>query len=158
MIKEENDAIIKYRIFDSGRGFIVTRRPVVQSESVRLRFEGLPDGTTVMIERGDGMTIYKKPVGYCVDVALKGEETYKVTASLFDTSARPERWACEGIRTENLQDGTVLVMPDDNDLPDEVIRLREDNEDLRRELNELKNKTDEMKDMIERIMEGHDIV
>lgn len=83
--------------------------------------------------------------------------TVKVTVAVLDGSARPQKWSCESLSAERQEDGSVLVSPDDNDLPQKVTALQLENDCIREEIKNFSQELSDLSERIQTMLDGYDI-
>nr|DAK85059.1 MAG TPA: hypothetical protein [Caudoviricetes sp.] len=149
---------MEYRLFDD-KGAIFTRTPEVVSDMLYITFEGAPAGATAIFERDDGFSAYKLiNDGVCgVEGSfLKG--TVRVTVAVLNGRTKSQRWFCEGIYTQRLKSGEVIVSPADTDLQKKVLEAEKEIYDLKTGQSALKEKFSELEKQFTKLLEGYDIV
>lgn len=149
---------MEYRLFND-KGAIYTRTPEVVSDMLCIKFNGAPTGATAIFECDDGSSAYKLiNDGVCVveDSFLKG--TVRVTVAVLNGRTKSQRWFCEGIYTQRLKSGEVIVSPADTDLQGKILEAEKEIFDLKTGQNELKEKYSELEKRFTKLLEGYDIV
>ena len=151
---------MRYKLIDHERGVILSRSPEFCEDKLFCEIEGAPDGATAIFEHREGRMKYFRELksGACeLPLGRFDSGTLTLTVAVLDGSADPKRWLCEELRLQRLGENTVLILPNDGDLPLAVAQLRAENSDLRRDLAELEKKYKDLSDRLERIMEGYDL-
>lgn len=149
---------MEYRLFND-KGAIYTRTPEVVSDMLCIKFNGAPTGATAIFERDDGASAYKLiKDGVCgIECSfLKG--IVNVTIAVLNGSTKPQRWFCEGIYTQRLKSGEVIVSPADIDLQKKLLEAEKEIFDLKTGQSELKEKYSELEKRFTKLLEGYDIV
>lgn len=150
-----------YKLLDNGTGVLLTRTVGLiasSEEALEVFIEQPPAGATVIFDLGGGKQCFRKPeAGKCfLPVALLYGEI-RVTVAVFDGSATPPKWICDALKVVRHPKGGVIVAPNDQNLPQEILRLRLENEAMRAENKRLSERMDEFDAWRERLMEGYDI-
>jgi hypothetical protein len=125
-----------YKILKTGRGVIQSRREVAEKEEVEFLFENAPKYGTAIFTLQNGASYYRElEDGRCVmkKSALNG--CVEVTVAILRDKTPIDRWECEGFCVHKQPDGSVVILPNDDDIParfaeleislDEEIRKRE---------------------------------
>ena len=151
---------MRYKLLDNERGVIVSRTSEVCSDKLNVEFEDVPAGATAIFEHPEGRVKQFAEIssGTCflpLDRFKDGRITLAV--AILDGSADPQRWLCEEFLLKRLGDGSVLVSPNDGDLPLEVSLIKVELCEIRRELFNLAKKQSELSMKLESIMEGYDL-
>lgn len=150
--------MIKYRLFDNGKGVILTRQAFVHRGDLPLEFENASDEATVIAEAKDGTSYYRQLSGGKCYIPLDNiEGDVKITVALMGKTP-VTRWSCEEIKIQRLEDGQVLVAPNDMNLPDKVIELYIENDTLRKDITGLTNKIAAIEQRLSDLLEGYDII
>jgi len=69
----------------------------------------------------------------------------------------PEKWACEGLKITKQKKGGVLVSPNDMNIPEQMVELQIELQEMRRKDKEQSEKISELNKKIEKLLEGYDI-
>lgn len=154
---------MKYRLLDNDTGVILTRSaeitppPVCVGDGCFISFEGAPDGA-VAVFTWKGYTFYRDLAsGKCAfPQAIDGGDV-DVTVALIATDGNTRRWECEGLIARRTADGSIIIAPNDANLPGEIARLRIENDQLRDEQARLNERLLELDKKLTRIMEGYNI-
>ena len=67
------------------------------------------------------------------------------------------RWLCEEINIKLLEDGKVLISPNDMNLPQKVVDLQLENQEIKEKYRKLKACYEELNGKLDKIMEGYDV-
>lgn len=149
---------MEYRLLNDGQGVILTRQPKTVDGDLRVTFRGAPDGAVALFASGDVKCFRTISDGACeVPRNLLGGAV-SVSVICYDGTVRPRGWTCEGIFVTKLESGKLLVAPDDNNLPLEVVNLKIANHELREDLAELEEKFNKLSEKFTSMMEGYDLV
>ncbi len=149
---------MKYKLLSNGTGVLITRQPEVVSDSLYIiSFQNAEEGSTAIITCQDES--YYLPIvnGKCSIDRKKLSGEMKVSVALFNESVHAPKWICEELKTEKLGDGTVLVCPNDMNLPAVVIRLLEEFDNLLSKFSQLSKKCDNLAIRLNSIMESYDL-
>lgn len=148
----------EYRVLNNGTAVLLTRRPSLESGEICVTFTGAPSGATAIFEF-NGNSIYRLlEDGMCTIPANKLKGPVGVTLALLDGSSRPKKWVCEELVADVWENGAVLVSPNDANLPQRVTELALENEELRVLLGKLAGEIQSLKDKLESLYEGYDLV
>jgi len=148
---------MEYRLLDNGVGVILTRQPKIAEGELLVSFAGAPADSTAIFETESGDCYYRKlSDGACSLPVSKIFGEVKVTVALLNGKTPTRRWLCEEIKAENQNSGCALIAPNDMNLPQTVVELRLENQEIRQTQEELKKLCKELKDTLEKIMEGYD--
>lgn len=149
---------MEYKLLDNGVGVIITRQPTVIKDRLSVSFIDAPSDATAIFENACGITYYcELTEGNCeIDLSnLIGR--IRVTVAILNDLKTCLRWACEDLILSNLENGDVLVCPNDMDLPQKVTTLMIENAEIRRANMLLNEKLRELDAKFARIMEGYDL-
>jgi hypothetical protein len=148
----------EYRVLNNGTAVLITRQPSLENGEICVTFTGAPSGATAIFEF-NGNSIYRLlEDGMCTIPANKLKGPVVVTIALLDGSSRPEKWVCEELMADVWENGAVLVSPNDANLPQRVTELALENEELRVLLGKLAGEIQSLKDKLESLYEGYDLV
>ena len=148
-----------YKIFNNGRGAIVSREPETITKTVELEFRNAPAGATAIFTTQQGTSYYRelRNSKCSLDVSrLSG--SVQVSLAIMDGRVPRKRWECEGFSCLRQPGGAVFIMPDDANLPEEFVKLREEFDELREKNSVLEKKIEELYDAFEKIKEGYNLV
>ena len=149
---------MKYKIFDTGKGVIVSRQAQSVQNDLEIFFSEIVDGAHVIFETKTATLVREIDQGACsipVD-KMRGEVSVRIKERLTNGSMRT--LDCESFLVSELQDGSVLVCPNDMDLPTKVAELFCENQELRNETRELRNALAALSGRLQEMAEGWDIV
>ena len=148
----------EYRVLNNGTAVLITRQPSLENGEICVTFTGAPSGATAIFEF-NGNSIYRLlEDGMCTIPANKLKGPVVVTIAVLDGSSRPEKWICEELVADVWENGAVLVSPNDANLPQRVTELALENEELRVLLGKLAGEIQSLKDKLESLYEGYDLV
>lgn len=148
----------EYRVLNNGTAVLITRQPSLENGEICVTFTGAPSGATAIFEF-NGNSIYRLlEDSMCTIPANKLKGPVVVTIALLDGSSRPEKWVCEELMADVWENGAVLVSPNDANLPQRVTELALENEELRVLLGKLAGEIQSLKDNLESLYEGYDLV
>ncbi|MBR2312217.1 MAG: hypothetical protein IKA46_02895 [Clostridia bacterium] len=148
---------MKYRLLDNQTGVIVGRNPVLLQDKLSLSFPEVTGKLMVALENQGEFYYRELQNAHCELNAGKLRGVVKVT--LFDNMApvaKRRKWVCEELYIDRTENG-VWVYPNDANLPQAVIDLRLENEQIRHELTALRSSFKALEERFERLMEGYDI-
>ncbi len=148
---------MEYQILDNGTAVVLTRQPELVYDTLYIDFSGAPSDATAIFE-SNGDTIYRRLCGKTCSVSVdKLDGAVKVTIAVLDGSARPYKWACEELMAEKQSNGGTLISPNDNNLPQKVVKLELQMQELNRSFISLEEKYKLLEDKLEKILEGYDL-
>ena len=148
---------MEYKLFGNDTAVLLTRQPEMVYGELFISFLGAPSGATAIFE-ADGSSLYRSLNEDICSVPtdkLNGE--VKVTVALLDGHARPRKWICEEILAKRQKDGSVLISPNDMNLPLRFIELKEENQLIREANERIEKRLVALEDRLERILEGYDL-
>ncbi len=130
------------KLLNNGRGVIVSRQPKLLNSDEEFFFEGAPEGATAIFSSGENHYYRKLNNGCCVlpHTALGG--VFGIVVAVMDGKVGSPRFVCEEIKTERLTDGSILMLPNDGELPGLVAELQVENHELREKNGELGKKVE----------------
>lgn len=148
----------EYKLLNDGQGVILSRQPEILEGDQIVRFSGAPSGAVVLFETKNE-SCYRKleKDGYCLVPHRVLNGVVKVNVTCYNGTVTPQRWGCESLIANTLPNGTVVLMPDDNNLPLEVANLKIANHKLREDFAELEEKFNKLSDTFTSMMEGYDL-
>lgn len=152
------DMELKYRLLDNSVGVIITRQPIIIKDKLSVSFLDAPPNATAIFENEHGATFYRELIDKNCSIDLsKIIGRVRVTVAILNDLKTCLRWACEDFVLSNLENGEVLVCPNDMDLPQKVTTLMIENAEIRRANMLLNEKLRELDAKFARIMEGYDL-
>jgi hypothetical protein len=123
-------------------------------------FDGAPEGAVAVFRTSDGRSFFRRAEGGVCRLKpseLKNGEV-SVQLTIPDQSARPTRIGCEGLLAEAVSGtDTVLIIPNDDNLPARVAALLVENSDIRGKMAELERNLSAINTRIDTLLEGYDI-
>lgn len=150
-----------YKLLDNGTGVLLTRTVGLvgpEERSLEVAIANAPEGATVIFDLGEGKQCFRVPEeGNCSLPAALLDGEIRVTVVIFDGSATPPKWLCDELKVVRHPAGGVIVAPNDQNLSQEVVRLRLENEAMRAENKRLAERMDKFDAWRVRLMEGYDI-
>lgn len=148
---------MEYKVLNNGTAVILTRQPELVYDELYITFTGAPPDATATFETSKGAT-YRKVEGTECSIPVKLlEGEVKVSLVVLDGSARPKRWLCEEIKAVVQKNGGTLISPNDMNLPQTVVELRLEVEELRKGYENLFALYQSLEKRLEDIMEGYNI-
>ena len=114
-----------YKLLNDGQGVILTRQPDVLEGDLVVTFSGAPAGAVALFKAG-GTTCYREleAGGSCLVPRRILNGTIQVSVTCYNGTVTPQRWKCENLIASALPNGTVILAPDDNNLPLEVVNVK----------------------------------
>ena len=147
---------MRVRLLDNGTGVILSRQPFITHEDEIIEFENAPLNSVVIYEK-NGLQFYREiKDGRAVFPFSIMDGIIKISVSIIISAAN--MWICEEIRADHLENGGVLVAPNDMNLPQMVVDLKLESEALRAENKEIRETLNAFEDKLQGILEGYDIV
>lgn len=120
---------MKYTLFDTNNGVLIDRTPSLVEDSIRLEFNGAPEGAMAIL-KGERETHYEALENGACTIPLSGlVGAVTVTVKLFEKTV--SEWKCDEIVVLKLEEGRYLVSANDYNLPNEIARLYVENQDIR---------------------------
>jgi hypothetical protein len=153
--------MIQYKMFDHG-AVLVTRRGMLfdKDKETEVTFDGAPNGSVAIFKTNDGRSFFRKLEEQTCRLKptefREGEVSVHLTIP--DQSARPRRIGCEGLTVSAVAGtNTVLVLPNDDNLPARVAALLVENSEIREEMRRIYEKLNATNTRIDTLLEGYDI-
>lgn len=149
---------MEIKLLDNNRGVILTRQPELIYGNLYITFTGAPEFATAIFERQDGESLYRSlEDGLCgvPENFLQGE--IKITVTKFDGTVSPQKWACEGLKITKQKKGGVLVAPNDMNIPEQMVELQLELQEMREREKIQAEKISELNTKLEKLLEGYDI-
>lgn len=148
---------MEYKLLDNGTGIILTRQPEFSEGELIIEFVNAPSDATAVFDTRDGNSYYRPLSGGMCSLPIdRITDEVKVTVALMNGGMAPQRWLCEEFKISRQKNGGALIAPNDMNLPQAVTELRMENEELRAVCKHLEKRCDELRDMLEKVMEGYD--
>ena len=148
---------MKFKLLSNHTGHIVSRQPELVNGKLSLSFEKAPQDSTAIFQLTDGTSYYRElNNGACSIEANKITGEIAVSVTIMNGEAISPVWICEGLKVDRLASGEYLALPNDMNLPLEVIKLKQENEDIRSFCKQLDEQISSLRITLEKIMEGHD--
>lgn len=147
-----------YRLLNDGQGVILTRQPILIDSDLEVMFVGAPAGAIALF-KADGTSCYRelKDGGSCFVPRRILNGTAEVSVTCYNDTVSPRRWSCESLIATVLANGAVVLAPDDNNLPLEVVNLKIANHKLREDFAELEERFNKLSNTFTSMMEGYDL-
>ncbi len=150
---------MEYKLLDNATGVILTRQPemVSEGEELYVQFNNNDPDATAIFERKGGDSLYRLlSDGLCSVPVAKLCGVVSVTVANLNGKTPLKRWLCEEIKVEK-ESGGYLVSPNDMNLPQVVVSLRLENEELRSAQAKQEAEIQELREMLTEIMEGYNL-
>ena len=148
--------MITYRIFGNGRGVLLTREANVVRGEIKFEFQNAPDGATAIFSSLSSKYYRELAGGVCSIQAEYFDGIVEVVVAL--NGKKPfERWQCESLNCTRQPGGSVLITPDDANLPEEVVKLRGEVDELRETNKRLNEKIEALYRSFEEIKQGYNL-
>lgn len=146
-----------FRLLSNGKGVITSRQPKVVKDNATFLFNGAPEGATAVFAPPG--TVYYRPLqnGRCNIPSKYLEGDITVAVSVNGEGSSKKRIPCESIKAEKLSDGSVLIVPNDCNLPEEFASLRVEVDELRTQHKSLEDKYRELEDRLDTYMSGYNL-
>ncbi len=146
---------MRYKLLNNGEGIVLTRQPRLIRGDLTVSFEAAPDGTTALFVSCGKTYCRRLSNGGCT--LPSGSLQGVITVSLIHQGEQSQRWSCEALLAQQQDDGSILLTPNDDDLPTKIAALRAENDALREKQSDLENQIDILKKRLDGIIEGYDI-
>lgn len=147
---------MRIRLLDNGTGVILSRQPFITHEDEIIELENAPLNSVVIYEK-NGLQFYREiKNGRAVLPFSILDGIIKISVSIIISAAN--KWICEEIRADHLDNGGVLVAPNDLNLPQVVVDLKLENEALRKENVEIRARINALDNKLNGILEGYNII
>ena len=148
---------MKFAIFDNFTGVAIDRAPIlIQDGVLPIELEGADEGASVVLKSEKGVTYYREiKGGKCEFPLTRLNGVLSVCVKVFSTHIKT--WCCESIVLRRTDNG-VLVAPNDSDLPNEVVRIKRENQSLRDEVKLLKEQIQKINERIDDMVDGSAIL
>ncbi len=149
---------MEYKLLDNGKGLLLTRQPEIVQQHLIITFSGAPENATAIFENGKGDSLYRLlQDNTCSLPARFLEGDIKVSITILDTSQKPPVWHCEEIKTKK-QSAGVLVGPNDMNLPQQVIEIQLEQQEIKNTIGGLIRQLSEFDEKLKKLLEGYDII
>ena len=146
---------MKIKLLDNGTGVIITRQPFITHEDEVIEFNGYPENAVVIYDKGNAQ-FYRDIKEGKAELPFKIlNGVIKITVAVINTPG--VKWTCEELIADELENGGVLIAPNDMNLPQTVVELKLENEALRKDNEEIRRILKEFEDKLQGILEGYDI-
>ena len=149
---------IQYKLLNNATAVLITRQPVVLEKELDIVFLDAPENATVLMSASGASFCRKLTDGICTVPIDKMIGTVKITLTVLNNAVPLKKWGCEELKTQHLRDGSVLVFPNDLNLPQTIVDLRIENDEIRREHEKLKEEFKKIKERIEKVFEAYKFV
>ena len=154
----QEDGYIEYTCLkNTGKSFILTRKPKVVDKTLIVSFKGAPLNATAIFKNSNSNSIYRllldKTCSVPADFLVNGE--IKVTVTLLNGKADAEKFTCEPICVER-KNGVILVYPNWLDLPMQIIEIYGEIQGVKGGMSELLGKYDSLDKKVEKLLDGYD--
>lgn len=147
----------QYVLLSNEKGFVSSRQPELVRSDLQLSFKNAPESAHAIINT-DKASFYRELVDKSCTVPFKGlVGVLRVTVCVFHDTPNHKRWICEELLAEPREDGSVLVSPNDMNLPQKVTDLFIENEELRAANSKLLQRVDTLEKRFEEMLEGYDL-
>ena len=149
---------MEIKLLDNNKGVILTRQPELIYGNLYITFTGAPEFATVIFERKDGESLYRSlEDGLCGVPESFLQDEIKITVTLIDGTVNPQKWACEGLKITKQKKGGVLVAPNDMNIPEQMVELQLELQEMREREKIQSEKISELNTKLEKLLEGYDI-
>ncbi len=147
-----------YRLLNDGQGVILTRQPIPIDSDLEMTFVGAPVGAIALF-KAEGTNCYRELEvgGSCLVPRRILNGAIQVSVTYYNGTVAPQRWRCEGLMATTLANGAVILVPDDNNLPLEVVNVKIAYHKLREDYAELEEKFNKLSNTFTSMMEGYDL-
>ncbi len=148
-----------YKLLDNATGVILTRQPEMlrEDEELCVQFNNNDPDATAIFQPKDGDSLYRSlSDGLCCVPATKLCGAVSVTVANLNGKTPIKRWICEELNVEK-KNGGYLISPNDMNLPQVVVSLRLENEELRCAQAKQEAEIQELREMLTEIIEGYNL-
>lgn len=144
---------VKYKLFKNKRGIISDRKPKKFDKDVTFCFDGAGENLTLILKNEEGETLYRSIIGGTSLIPIKflnGNITV-IVADL--NNSMSVKYKCDGLICQKDAE-RVWIMPEEMDLPLEIIEAQNEIEKLKCEL---KKACDEIA-FLKEAYQGYDVI
>lgn len=150
---------MRYKLLNNNIGIIISRKPETFLDNIIIEFVEAPESATAILTNNYGERSYLKlQEGKCAFATKYFQGPIKVTLAVFNGSVHAPKWTCEGFYIEPLDNGMVLVYPDDADIQGKIGKLQEAVSTIETAIGELTLKINELEKRLDKMLEGYDII
>lgn len=148
-----------YKVLNNCTCVLISRQSlVVEERNICLRFIDAPQHSTVEVLAA-GVSLYRELIdGECTIPVDKLRGDIKVTLLVLDSTVPLKKWTCEELRGDVLRDGSMLLCPNDLNLPQVVADLRIENDRIAKEYVQLKEQIKKINERIDKIYEAYKFI
>lgn len=145
---------MRIKLLSNGMGILTVRDPIAVNKDFVLEVEGASNTAEIVLEQVGGGAYRRSIINEKTEIPSKALEG-NVRVTVIDNG---RRWECEELIGKRQSDGCVTVVPNNAKLPDTVVKLCIENEDMRCSISRLSKELEETKEYFKGICEGYDIV
>lgn len=150
---------MRYKLLNNNIGIIISRKPETFLDNVIIEFVEAPESATAILTNQYGEKSYLKlQEGKCTFARKNFQGSIKVALAVFNGSVHAPKWICEGFYIEPLENGMVIVYPDDADIQGKIGKLQEAVSTIETAICELTLKINELEKRLDKMLEGYDII
>lgn len=150
---------LTYRLLDNSTAVLLTRQPSITKEALKISILNAPDNSTAIIECPGNAAYYLNINDGCCSVPVSSlNGIVKVVVAILDDSVPLKKWICDELKVDRLEDGSVLVCPNDLNLPQTIADLRLDNQALHEENEANKSKISALELRINKMIEAYNFI
>ena len=147
-----------YKLLDNNTAILITRHPKLVHKELNFEFLCAPEDATAVIDISGNLIYRNLKKGKITIPSSKLRGNIKMTIAILNGTVTPKSWTCDVLKVDLLQDGSVLVYPDDLNLQQIIVDLRLENEDIRRENTEINKKLSSLEKRLDNLMDGYNII
>lgn len=149
---------MEYKLLNDGQGVILTRQVCAVNGDLSVKFNGAPYGAVALLSSEEGKCLRTLYRGECLVPQRIISGTVEVSVVAYDGTVNPKSWKCESLSATRLENGELLIAPEDGNLSLEVANLKLSNHSLREDLSALEKKFDKLSEKFTSMMEGYDLI
>lgn len=149
---------MEYRLlFNNKKGFLMTRKPEILDDELIITFTDSPNNATAIFENSDGNSLYRllKDETCSIPKSFLKAGVVKVTITVLDGTSVSPAYVCEGFFV-NKQELFTLIHPEGIDVEKLLIDVLKDNEELKEKEKRNAVEIQELREKIDKLIEGYD--
>lgn len=147
-----------YKILKTGRGVIQTREAIITGPEVEFSFYDAPKYATAIFTLQDGTSYYRElEDGKCRIRADKLRGCVEVTVAVLADKTPIDKWECEGFCVHKQPDGSIVILPNDDDLPGRFSEMAVQLDKEIRAREALEQRLEQLEKEFKRIKQGYNL-
>ena len=148
--------MIEYKLLNNNVGILLSRNPEITNSTLDVMFTGVPAPATAIFGNGE-TSYYRKLEEEKCSIPVKNLSGVVRIVVKVTGETKSSKWTCDELIVTPLQNGSVMIAPNDLNLQKELIELRLENDCIRKANQELFEKLSELERRLDEIMEAYDI-